>query len=96
VWRGEAKAEVRAEFNRRVRGCERESSTGGQLGSIPQACAYARQQITRRQDGGRWCGSKAEAAYRRCDQARRSCRKLRECAGRVSAAYVREQRRLSP
>jgi hypothetical protein len=35
--------EVRAELNWRVRGCERECSTGGRLGSIPQACARARQ-----------------------------------------------------
>jgi hypothetical protein len=36
---GEAKAEVRAELDWRVRGCERECSTDGQLDSIPQACA---------------------------------------------------------
>jgi hypothetical protein len=48
------------------------------------------------QAGGRWCGSRAEAAHRRCDQARRSYRRLRGCADRVSAAHAREQRRLSP
>jgi hypothetical protein len=36
-----------------------------------------------------------EIVRRRCNQARRSCRKLRECAGRVSAAHAREQWRLS-
>jgi hypothetical protein len=50
---------------------------------------------TRKQAGGRWCGSRAGAVLRRCDQARRSCRKLRGCADRVSAAHAREQRRLS-
>jgi hypothetical protein len=82
--------EVRAELNRRVRECERKCFDSGWLGSFPRARAYARQPTTRMQAEGRWCGSRAEAAYRRCDQARRSCRKLRECAGRVSAAYVRE------
>jgi hypothetical protein len=32
---------------------------------------------------------------RRCDQTRRSCRRLRGCADRVSAAHAREQWRLS-
>jgi hypothetical protein len=44
--------EVRAELDRRIRGCKREYSTGGRLGSIPQACAYARQQTTREQVEG--------------------------------------------
>jgi hypothetical protein len=35
--------EVWAELNWRVRGCERECSTGSRLGSIPQACAHAGQ-----------------------------------------------------
>jgi hypothetical protein len=35
-------------------------------------------------------------AHRRGDQARRSYKKLRGCADRVSAAHAREQRRLSP
>jgi hypothetical protein len=88
--------EVRAELDWRVRGCKRECSTGGQLGSIPQACARARQQATHEQVEGQGCGSKTGVARRRCDQARRSCRRLRGCADRVSAAHVREQRRLSP
>jgi hypothetical protein len=78
--------EIRAELDRRVRGCEREYSTGGRLGSIPQACARARQ----------WCGSSTGTARRRCDQARRSCRRLRGRADRVSAAHAYEQWRLSP
>jgi hypothetical protein len=45
--------------------------------------------------GGCWCGSRAEAAHQGCNQARQSCRKLCDCAGRVSVAHVREQRRLS-
>jgi hypothetical protein len=40
---------VRAELDGRVHGCERECSTGGQLGSIPQACVRTRQQATREQ-----------------------------------------------
>jgi hypothetical protein len=64
--------------------------TDGRLSSFPQARATTRKQI-----GGCWCGSRAEAAHRRCNQTRQSCRKLRECAGRVSAAHAREQWRLS-
>jgi hypothetical protein len=41
--------EVRAESNWRVRECERKCFASGQLGSIPQACARARQQATREQ-----------------------------------------------
>jgi hypothetical protein len=69
--------------------------TDGQLSSFLQARAYARQLTTRMQAGGRWSGSGAEAAHRRCDQARRSCRRLRGCADCVSAAHAREQWRLS-
>jgi hypothetical protein len=88
--------EVRAELNRRVHECKRKCFTSGRLGSFPQAGAYARQPTTRMQAGGRWCGSRVEAAHRRCNQARRSCRKLRGCAGRVSVAHVREQRKFNP
>jgi hypothetical protein len=87
---------IRAELDRRVRGCERERSAGGRLGSIPQASARARQQATREQVKGQWCESSTGTARRRCDQAWRSCRRLRGCADRVSATHVREQRRLSP
>jgi hypothetical protein len=88
--------EIQAELDRRVRGCERECSAGGRLGSIPQACARARQQATREQVKGQWCESRTGVVRRRCDQARRSCRRLLGCADRVSASHVREQRRLSP
>jgi hypothetical protein len=74
--------EVRAELNRRVRECKRKCFASGRLGLFPQARAYARQQITRKQAGGRWCRSRAGAAHRRCDQVRRSCRRLRGYAGR--------------
>jgi hypothetical protein len=84
--------EVRAELNRHVRECERECSAGGRLGSIPQANARARQQATREWVKSQWCESSTETVRRRCNQARRSCRKLRGCAGRVSVAHVREQR----
>jgi hypothetical protein len=60
-----------------------------------QARAYARQPTTRMLAGGRWCGSRAEAAHQKCNQAWQSYRKLRGCAGRVSVAHVRKQRRLS-
>jgi hypothetical protein len=83
--------EVRAELDRRVRGCEWECSAGGRFGSIPQACARVRQQATRRQAGGQWCESRTGTARRKCDQARRSCRRLRGCAGRVSAAHARAE-----
>jgi hypothetical protein len=62
---------------------KQERSAGSRLGSFPQARAYARRQITRKQAGGRWCRSRAGAAHRRCDQARWSCRRLRGYAGRV-------------
>jgi hypothetical protein len=88
--------EVRAELNRRVRECKRECSTGDRLGSILQVSARARQQATREQVKGQWCESSIGTARRRCDQARQSCRKLRGCADRVSAAHAREQWRLSP
>jgi hypothetical protein len=87
--------EVRAELSRRVRECERKCSTGGRLGSIPQANARARQPATREQVKSQWCERRAEVAHWRCDQARRSCRRLRGCADRVSAAHAREQWRLS-
>jgi hypothetical protein len=47
------------------------------------------------QAGDRWCGSRAEAAHRRCNQAQRYCRKLHGCAGHASAAHGCEQRRHS-
>jgi hypothetical protein len=87
--------EVWAELNWRVRGCERKCFASGGLGSIPQACARARQQATREQVEGQGCGSRTGTACKRCDQVQRSCRRLRGCADRVSAAHVREQRRLS-
>jgi hypothetical protein len=87
--------EVWAELNWRVRGCERKCFARGRLGLIPQACAHAGQQATREQVEGQGCGSRTGIARKRCNQARRSCRRLRGCAGRVSAAHVREQRRLS-
>jgi hypothetical protein len=87
---------VRAELNRRVLECERMRSTGDRHGSIPQACARARQQATREQVKGQWCESRTGAVHRRCNQARRSCRRLRGCADRVSAAHAREQWRFNP
>jgi hypothetical protein len=88
--------EVRTDLDWRVSKCEWECSTGNRLGSIPQASARARQQATREQVEGQWCKSRTGTAHRRCDQAWRSCRRLRGCADRVSAAHAREQRRLSP
>jgi hypothetical protein len=88
--------EVRTEFNRRDRECERKCFASGRLGSILQASACARQQATRERVKSQWCESSTGTARRRCDQARRSCWRLRGCAGRVSAAHTREQRRLSP
>jgi hypothetical protein len=88
--------EVRAELNRRIRECERKCFASGRLGSFLQASVYARQPTTRMQAGGLWCGSRVKAVHRRCDQARRSCRKLRGCAARVSVAHVREQRKFNP
>jgi hypothetical protein len=78
------------------RGSDARHRTDGWLGSIPQASARAGQQATREQVEGQWCESRTGTARRRCDQARRSCRRLRGCAGHVSAAHAREQRRLSP
>jgi hypothetical protein len=86
-------AEVEAGTARR--GSDARRRTDGRLNSFPQARAYARQPTTRMQAGGRWCGSRAEAAHRRYNLARRSCKRLRGCAGHASAAHVREQRRLS-
>jgi hypothetical protein len=88
--------EVRAELNRCVRECERKCFASGRLDSFPQARAYAKQQTTHEQVEGQWCESRTGTARRRCDRARRSCRRLRGCADCVSAAHAREQRRLSP
>jgi hypothetical protein len=88
--------EVQTDLDWRVRKCEWECSTGNRLGSILQASARARQQATRKQVEGQWCKSRTGTARRRCDQAWRSCRRLRGCADRVSAAHACEQRRLSP
>jgi hypothetical protein len=88
--------EVRTELNRRVRECEQKCSAGGRLDSIPQASVRARQQATREQVEGQWYEIRTGTARRRCDQAWRSCRRLRGCVDRVSAAHAREQRRLSP
>jgi hypothetical protein len=96
VWCGGAKAKVRAELNRRVRECEQNCFASGRLGSIPQASARARQQATRERAKSQWCESNTGAVCRGCDQARQSCRRLRECADCVSAAHAREQWRLSP
>jgi GGDEF domain-containing protein len=60
--------EVRAELNRRVHECKRKCSTGGRLGSIPQACARAKQRATREQIKGQWCESSTRTVCRRCDQ----------------------------
>jgi hypothetical protein len=60
-------SEVRAELNRRVRECERKSFASGRLGSIPQACARARQRATREQVKGQWCESSTRTVCRRCD-----------------------------
>jgi hypothetical protein len=86
--------EVRAELNWRVRECKRNCFASGRLSSILQASARARQQATHEQVKTQWCERRAEAVHRRCDLARRSCRRLRECADRVSAAHAREQWRL--
>jgi hypothetical protein len=53
---------IQAELNRRVRECERKCFTSGRLDSFPQARAYAKQQTTRKQVGGRWCRSRTGAA----------------------------------
>jgi hypothetical protein len=52
VWRGEAKAEVRAVLNRCIRECERKCFASGRLGSIPRAYVRARHQTTREQVKG--------------------------------------------
>jgi hypothetical protein len=57
--------EVRAELNWHVRECERKCFANGRLGSFPQARAYAKQRTTRKQVGGRWCGSRTGAAAMR-------------------------------
>jgi hypothetical protein len=88
--------EVQAELNRHVRECERKCFASGWLGSIPQACARARQRATREQVKGQWCESSTGTVCRRCDRAQRSCRRLRGCADSVSAAHAREQWRFSP
>jgi hypothetical protein len=87
---------VQAEVNRRIRECERKCFVSGRFGSIQQASARARQQATREQVKSQWCESSTGTARRRCDRARRSCRRLRGCADPISAAHTREQRRLSP
>jgi hypothetical protein len=49
-------------------------STSGRLGSFLQARAYAKQQTTRKQVGGRWCGSRTgAAALRMVAQVCRQC-----------------------
>jgi hypothetical protein len=48
-----------------------------------------REALMARQVGRRSCG--AEAAHRKCNLARRSCKRLRGCAGQASAAHAREQ-----
>jgi hypothetical protein len=53
--------EVRAELNRRVRECERKRSTGGRIGSIPQASARARQQATCEQVKSQECLSRGSS-----------------------------------
>jgi hypothetical protein len=83
---------VRAELDWRVRGCERECSTGGRLSSIPQACARTRQQATREQVEGQGCRSKMGAAYRGCGQARRPCGWLRKHAGSARTGAIRSKR----
>jgi hypothetical protein len=88
--------EVRVELNWHVREYERKCFASGQLGSFLQGCAHARQQATREQVKGQWCESSIGTVCRRCDRARRSCRRLRGCADRVSAAHAREQWRFSP
>jgi hypothetical protein len=83
---------VRAELDGRVRGCERECSTSGRLGSIPQACARTRQQATREQVEGQGCRSKTGAVYRGCGQARRPCGWLRRHAGNAHRGAIRLKR----
>jgi hypothetical protein len=64
--------EVRADLDWRIRGCEREYSTGGWLGLIPQASARTRQQTMRKRVGGQWCESRTGAAALR--MAAQACR----------------------
>jgi hypothetical protein len=87
--------EVRAESNRCVRECERKCFASSRLGSIPQAGARARQQATHEQIEGQWCERSTGTVCRRCDRARRSCRKLCGCAGRVLVAHVHEQKKFN-
>jgi hypothetical protein len=82
---------VEVETGAARRGFDVPRRTDGRLSSFLQARAYAKQPTTRMPAGGRWCGSRAEAAHQRCNQARQSCRKLRGCALRVSVAHMREQ-----
>jgi hypothetical protein len=55
--------EVWVELDWRVRGCERECSTGGWLGSIPQASARAKQQATREQVKSQGCVSRGSSTH---------------------------------
>jgi hypothetical protein len=88
-------SEVRAELNRRVHECERKCFASGRLGSIPRAYARARQQTMREKVESQWCESSTGTARRRCDRARRSCRRLRGGDGRVSVAHMCEQRKFN-
>jgi hypothetical protein len=53
--------EVWVELDWRIRGCERERSTGGWLGSIPQASAHAKQQATRELVKSQGCVSRGSS-----------------------------------
>jgi hypothetical protein len=50
----------------------------------------------RSDDVWRWRPDAVSSEEPRCNQTRQSCRMLRGCAGRVSVAHVREQKRFSP
>jgi hypothetical protein len=67
VWRGEAKAEVRAELDWRVRKCVRGRSAGG--GGRPTRMAS--QQVER---AAELHLVRARVAHRGCGQARRPCK----------------------
>jgi hypothetical protein len=102
--------EVRAELNRRIRECERKCFASGWLGSFPQARAYAKQQTTRKQVGGRWCESRTGAAALRmaaqvCRQCTHQSSQVEEgfflCEQKCSvshalASHVRGQRKFNP
>jgi hypothetical protein len=102
--------EVRAELNRRVRGCERECSIGGRLGSFLQVRACAKQRTTRKQVGSRWCGSRTGVAALRmvaqvCRQCTHQSSQVKEgfflceqgCSvGHALASHVRGQRKFTP